>query len=325
MERENVSLRRRVTSLLGQVEKEGMDHAHETHTMKKEMFNLRMQLEQTFRKTLQELDGQYQKKAFDAMSEESKNALMANARLKEELALQSVGVENLLQRYKRQDTDLSKHRVDQDILHSANSIQLNNIAGLKRHKYEQEARFSDMQLALHGMKTRLLAKEQECADMQAVQEELEEYKEMHSKSQARASKWKARGQSASEKHAELKQQFDQVVRLQATERIGKVPNQVQEDSMSASLSPAGSTFGFNASSSTTSAPPATDHSAIWNSQFPSESVKRSSKPRKLKPSASLPAQLNQSTQEEASVIRRYPQAMSTEKRWERESRFFVPG
>ncbi len=35
----------------------------ETHRMKKEMFNLRMQLEQTFRKTLQELDAQSQKKA----------------------------------------------------------------------------------------------------------------------------------------------------------------------------------------------------------------------------------------------------------------------
>ena len=41
------------------------------------------------------------------MSDESKSALMANAELREELALQSVGVRSLLNKYNKQDETLN--------------------------------------------------------------------------------------------------------------------------------------------------------------------------------------------------------------------------
>lgn len=46
LEDENQRLRDRVGSLMSEVDKASRDHANETHRLKKEVFNLRMQLEQ---------------------------------------------------------------------------------------------------------------------------------------------------------------------------------------------------------------------------------------------------------------------------------------
>ena len=50
------------------------------------------------------------------MSEESKNALSANTKLKEELFIQSNGVENLLQRFKAQGDEFLRMKVENEIL-----------------------------------------------------------------------------------------------------------------------------------------------------------------------------------------------------------------
>ncbi|KAF1782692.1 hypothetical protein GQ600_25742 [Phytophthora cactorum] len=91
-----------------EMEQENKTHAEEIHKVRLDMFNHKMALEKTFRKALQELDADYLKKAFNAMSEESKvevslcNALVANAKLKDELQLQSIGVDNLMYRFTQQ-------------------------------------------------------------------------------------------------------------------------------------------------------------------------------------------------------------------------------
>ena len=46
LEDENQRLRDRVGQLMSEVDKAAKDHASETHRLKKEVFNLRMQLEQ---------------------------------------------------------------------------------------------------------------------------------------------------------------------------------------------------------------------------------------------------------------------------------------
>ncbi|KAG6957893.1 hypothetical protein JG688_00010766 [Phytophthora aleatoria] len=96
LEAANGKLRDRVEQLMQEMEQENKTHAEEIHKVRLDMFNHKMALEKTFRKALQELDADYLKKAFNAMSEESKNALVANAKLKDELQLQSIGVDNLI-------------------------------------------------------------------------------------------------------------------------------------------------------------------------------------------------------------------------------------
>jgi hypothetical protein len=108
LESSNHALRERVDRLMQQLEDENRNHAEEIHKVRLDMFNHKMALEKTFRKALQELDAEYLKKAFHAMSEESKNALVANAKLKDELQLQSIGVDNLMQRFNQQTRHYQK-------------------------------------------------------------------------------------------------------------------------------------------------------------------------------------------------------------------------
>ena len=79
MDREVNHLRERVSDLLNELETEGRNHAEESHRLTKESFTLRIKLEQTFRKTLQEIDDKYKEQAFAALARDSKNALVENS------------------------------------------------------------------------------------------------------------------------------------------------------------------------------------------------------------------------------------------------------
>jgi hypothetical protein len=271
MEDENVSLRDRVSGLLDQLETEGLEHAKDTHILKKEMFNLRMQLEQTFRKSLQELDGQYQKKAFDQMTEESKNALLANAKLKEELALQSVGVENLLQRYKKQEELYMKLKQEKSVLAKTNLLQLNQIAALKRHQYEYESRVSDMQTSMRKMNSNRLDQEKSLEDVPKLVEEADKFRDLHSKSQKRAQKWKTRALELSKTHLEqTKGQFNEES-MQARLTLAGVP-EVEVRPNNNTISPLrGPPSAAKLSGST----PQQDVRQIWNNSFPNNPGKKS--------------------------------------------------
>jgi len=157
MEHENAVLRARAGACLEQLQEEGLSHAAAEHKMKKEMFNLRMQLEQTFRKTLQEKDAQYRERAFEAMSEESRMALVANAKLQEELSLQSVGVEHFMQRFKTTTEEHRKLQQQHALLSEASKLQLNTASKLKRQKLEQEALVADLQSSMRAMVTEHVA------------------------------------------------------------------------------------------------------------------------------------------------------------------------
>ncbi|CAK4121918.1 unnamed protein product [Aphanomyces euteiches] len=131
LESVNASLRLRVDELMRQLELENKNHIDEIHAMRLDMFNHKMALEQTFRKSLQELDGQYLKKAFNAMADESKNALVANAKLKDELHMQSIGVENLMHRFKTQAEQYHKMKVENEILEKGSALRLKEVWSTK--------------------------------------------------------------------------------------------------------------------------------------------------------------------------------------------------
>ncbi|KAJ0405679.1 hypothetical protein ATCC90586_004482 [Pythium insidiosum] len=136
MEASNRTLRERVDGLMQQLEEENRSHAEEIQKLRLDMFNHKMALEKTFRKALQELDAEYLKKAFNAMSEESKNALVANAKLKDELQLQSIGVDNLMQRFNQQAKHYQKMRIENDILEQESHLRLQEVASIKKAQLE---------------------------------------------------------------------------------------------------------------------------------------------------------------------------------------------
>ena len=97
----NRRLRDRVGELLSELEKRGRNFAEESHRVKNDAFNLRMQLESTFRKSLHEMDAKYKEEAFQSLTNDSKNALIENSKLEKELTVQSIGIEALLKRYNK--------------------------------------------------------------------------------------------------------------------------------------------------------------------------------------------------------------------------------
>ncbi|OQR82987.1 protein kinase [Achlya hypogyna] len=186
----NATLRSRVDELVRQLADENKNHVEEVHAMRLDMFNHKMALEQTFRKSLQELDAQYLKKAYNAMAEESKNALVANAKLKDELQMQSIGVENLMLRFKAQADQFHKMKVENEILEKGCSLRVKEISNLKTAHVAAEKKTAKA----HAEE---LEKAQAAAvDLAATIEELKQENRQLQRQvehvQKRCSKWKAR-------------------------------------------------------------------------------------------------------------------------------------
>jgi hypothetical protein len=72
------------------------------HDMNKSMKLMRQQMELKLRRELTGLDISFQKEAFNVLHEKQKQAMFENAKLKDEVALQGVGIANLGARLAKQ-------------------------------------------------------------------------------------------------------------------------------------------------------------------------------------------------------------------------------
>ncbi|ETW03860.1 hypothetical protein H310_05210 [Aphanomyces invadans] len=190
LETVNESLQQRVDELRRQLEADTKRHNDEIHAMRVDMFNHKMALEQTFRKSLQELDAQYLKKAFNAMADESKNALVANAKLKDELQMQSIGVENLMHRFKLQAEQYHKMKVENEILEKGSSLRLKEISLLKSLQHDMDRKLVDIQEEFASKE-----RQAQAATAKLVEELKDENKSLrtlYDQTQKRCQKWKAR-------------------------------------------------------------------------------------------------------------------------------------
>ncbi|KAH9090057.1 hypothetical protein Ae201684P_014812 [Aphanomyces euteiches] len=259
LESVNASLRLRVDELMRQLELENKNHIDEIHAMRLDMFNHKMALEQTFRKSLQELDGQYLKKAFNAMADESKNALVANAKLKDELHMQSIGVENLMHRFKTQAEQYHKMKVENEILEKGSALRLkevwstknlrdisilSKISALKTSQFEVERQ-------LHEMNQTYLAREKQMRETstKAIEDLKQENKNLRTQfeqSQKRCQKWKCRYVALAASRQQILDSSETLQRHASTSAIAQststpVKHQTAESDMremwSASLAP----------------------------------------------------------------------------------------
>ncbi|KAL3674096.1 hypothetical protein V7S43_000046 [Phytophthora oleae] len=199
LEAANVNLRDRVEQLMQEMEQENKTHAEEIHKVRLDMFNHKMALEKTFRKALQELDADYLKKAFNAMSEESKNALVANAKLKDELQLQSIGVDNLMHRFTQQAKHFQRMKVENEILEQESHLRLREVASMKK-MHLTAARTIDK------LKEGVGKEEQEWKDhtnkvVEDLRHDNQHLQKLHELTQKRCNKWKARCMELTEREA----------------------------------------------------------------------------------------------------------------------------
>eukprot|EP00618_Florenciella_parvula_P001594 CAMPEP_0119511440 /NCGR_PEP_ID=MMETSP1344-20130328/30100_1 /TAXON_ID=236787 /ORGANISM="Florenciella parvula, Strain CCMP2471" /LENGTH=551 /DNA_ID=CAMNT_0007548445 /DNA_START=113 /DNA_END=1765 /DNA_ORIENTATION=- len=164
---ENAELEKQKMAMEELREKEGMRHALEIHRIKKEMIELRQQIELTFRKALMETDRLFQQKAFTSLDDEAKNSLLANAKLKEEIALQAMGHKNLNQRYEKQEEEIGELTVEIKTLNDAAEGHHQKVAGLKRSLSSYESRMADMELALQRLAAEKERREEAAAKVAA--------------------------------------------------------------------------------------------------------------------------------------------------------------
>ncbi|KAG1693424.1 hypothetical protein DVH05_023509 [Phytophthora capsici] len=199
LEAANVKLRDRVEQLMQEMEQENKTHAEEIHKVRLDMFNHKMALEKTFRKALQELDADYLKKAFNAMSEESKNALVANAKLKDELQLQSIGVDNLMHRFTQQAKHFQRMKVENEILEQESHLRLREVASMKK-MHLTAARTID-KLKEDVGKEEQDWKEHTNKVVEDLRHDNQHLQKLHELTQKRCNKWKARCMELTEREA----------------------------------------------------------------------------------------------------------------------------
>eukprot|EP00602_Paraphysomonas_sp_CaronLab_P001618 CAMPEP_0185031938 /NCGR_PEP_ID=MMETSP1103-20130426/19685_1 /TAXON_ID=36769 /ORGANISM="Paraphysomonas bandaiensis, Strain Caron Lab Isolate" /LENGTH=521 /DNA_ID=CAMNT_0027567639 /DNA_START=31 /DNA_END=1593 /DNA_ORIENTATION=- len=113
---ENAVIQSSVERLKEQMSAEGLEHAKEVHETNAGMRVMREQMEATFRKELVEMDLVFQRQAFTAMDDHKKKAMLANSKLKDELALQSVGISNLSVRCARDKQSYKSIKQDMKLI-----------------------------------------------------------------------------------------------------------------------------------------------------------------------------------------------------------------
>ncbi|EEY68741.1 uncharacterized protein PITG_19117 [Phytophthora infestans T30-4] len=199
LEAANGKLRDRVEQLMLEMEQENKTHAEEIYKVRLDMFNHKMALEKTFRKALQELDADYLKKAFHAMSEESKNALVANAKLKDELQLQSIGVDNLMHRFTQQAKHFQRMKVENEILEQESHLRLQEVAAMKKihltasrtiDKLKEDVNKEEQEWKEHTNKV-----------VEDLRHDNQHLHKLHELAQKRCNKWKSRCMELTEREA----------------------------------------------------------------------------------------------------------------------------
>ena len=142
MEQQNQIMTNRVAELMNQMDAQNARHTEFTNRIKSDSFNVRLLLEQKYRKELEEMDARYKEEAFQDINRESKRALLDNSRLEEELALQSVGINKLLKKHKEAENTIKKLRVEKQLLQEKVRLQMQTITKLKRNCRDSEARLA---------------------------------------------------------------------------------------------------------------------------------------------------------------------------------------
>lgn len=112
LEEENAELRQSIIRMEKRLRKEGFNHASTIHNLNKSMQTLRSEMEVTLRRKLAEMDANFQQKAYTALSDQKKQALLTNAKLKDETTLQNSGMSNLETRLANQQASSASVRYD---------------------------------------------------------------------------------------------------------------------------------------------------------------------------------------------------------------------
>lgn len=102
LKEENRQLQETFEAMQQSVAELSLNHAERVHEMNKDMMMVRENLESKLRKELTTMDLKYQQHAFSSLNDADKSDIFENAKLKDEVTLQSIGIANLSLRLGKQ-------------------------------------------------------------------------------------------------------------------------------------------------------------------------------------------------------------------------------
>jgi|MDTB01.1.fsa_nt_gb hypothetical protein len=180
LSQENKDLEEAFMSMQEEVSQTSMDHSLGIHEMNKDMLAVRENLEAKLRYELTAMDHRYQQRAFASLNEADKRDILDNAKLKDEVTLQSIGIANLTLRMEKQKhgTEVCNeeiHHLNKQTSHLRD--QLSDLALSKIHRNKTISKLDEEIQTLQTKKSelgRLLQKDFGVSELTDVIEECKE-------------------------------------------------------------------------------------------------------------------------------------------------------
>ena len=138
--RENYNARQAVNHMRESLSQMKTTHNDSMQLLRKEMFEIRMKIELTFRKTKKASEEQYERKANETMRDESDKAVVENARLRSVLTVKREEVMGKMEAQKSKELRMKKEKIDRDVVETSVTLQEEEIELLERYQKEQEVR-----------------------------------------------------------------------------------------------------------------------------------------------------------------------------------------
>ena len=144
LEHTNAILKESIAKIIEQIKTKATGHAMEMHHMNKAMLETRKKMEAQFKLDLSKQDTHYQMKAFEELSESHKRAMLQNAKLKDEVILQGVGMANLGIRYKKQKAQSNVLTKELSGLYKKAKMLRDRLAKLATIKRQQVSEYNEL-------------------------------------------------------------------------------------------------------------------------------------------------------------------------------------
>ena len=192
VERENSRMTQMVSQLREELSNLRGGNNAEMKMLRKEMFELRMKIELTFRKTKKSLEEEYEKRAKITMKEESDKAVTEHSRLASVLVEKREEVLDMMAKQQRRENALRRTKIERDIAEAAVTAQEGNIELLEKLQKEQEIIVSRTQGTIAKIHGELQGLKEESGELAAATAALEKERAKAAAARTEAGVWKNR-------------------------------------------------------------------------------------------------------------------------------------
>lgn len=154
LKEENEQLQATFEGMQQSVAELSLNHAERVHEMNKDMMMVRENLESKLRKELTAMDLKYQQYAFSSLNDTDKRDIFENAKLKDEVTLQSIGIANLSLRLGKQKHGTEVCNKERNKLAHQASILRDELSDLQMTKLQRTKEIDKLTEQIENLKVK---------------------------------------------------------------------------------------------------------------------------------------------------------------------------